>query len=51
MKSLIKMQNVSYLALAQGFEGNASFESDLRRIQRFFAEFIFDPLIFAKLIF
>ncbi|MFV0346098.1 MAG: hypothetical protein ACK5IQ_07620 [Bacteroidales bacterium] len=51
MKSLIKMQNASYLALAQVFEGNASFESNLRRIQRFFAEFIFDPTIFAKLIF
>lgn len=51
IQSMIKLQNVSYVALAQGFGGSALFESNLRRIQRFFAKFVFDPLIFTKLVF
>jgi len=51
VNSMIKLQTVSYVKLAQGFEGSAEHDSNLRRIQRFFACFVFDPLIFTRLIF
>lgn len=51
INSMIKLQTVSYVKLAQGFQNSAEHESNLRRIQRFFADFVFDPLIFTRLIF
>ena len=45
------MQTVSFVKLAQGFEGQVSYESNHRRIQRFFAEFIIDRYLLARLIF
>lgn len=51
INSMIKLQTVSYVKLAQGFECDAEHGSNLRRIQRFFAGFVFDPLIFTRLIF
>lgn len=51
INTMLKIQSVSYVKLAQGFNGEAEHESNLRRIQRFFAEFIFDSLIFTKLIY
>ena len=37
--ALIKLQTISYVKLAQGLGGSAKIESNLRRIQRFIAEF------------
>ena len=51
INSMIKFQTVSYVKLAQGFSCSVEHESSLRRVQRFFAEFVFDPLIFTKLIY
>ncbi len=51
INSMIKFQTVSYVKLAQGFNPNVEHESSLRRVQRFFAEFSFDPLIFTRLIY
>jgi hypothetical protein len=51
LSALIKLQTVCFTKLAQGFNENALVESNLRRIQRFFAEFIVDSDIIAKLIF
>ncbi|MCU4175686.1 IS4 family transposase [Carboxylicivirga sp. N1Y90] len=48
---MVKLQTVSYVKIAQGFSGSVAHESSLRRAQRFFAEFAFDPLIFTKLIY
>ena len=49
--ALCKVQTVSFSPIAQGFEGKAKVESNLRRIQRFFANFIIDTNLIAKLIF
>jgi len=49
--SLCKVQTVCFIKLAQGFEGNVKVESNHRRIQRFFAQFIIDTNLIAKLIF
>jgi hypothetical protein len=49
--SMCKLQTVSFVKLAQGFEGQAIYESNHRRIQRFFAEFIIDRHMLARLIF
>ena len=49
--ALCKVQTVCFSRLAQGFEGKARVESNLRRIQRFFADFIVDTNLIAKLIF
>ncbi len=51
VQAMIKLQSVSYTKIAQGFDSNATYESNLRRIQRFFAKFYFDPILFSKLIF
>jgi len=51
IQAMIKLQSVSYVKLAQGFETNTSYESNLRRIQRFFANFCFDPIVFSKLVY
>jgi len=49
--SLCKLQTVCYVKLAQDLSANAKVESNLRRIQRFFSEFIVDRDLIAKLIF
>ena len=49
--ALCKVQTVCFTKLAQGFEGKALVESNLRRIQRFFADFIIDTDSIARLIF
>jgi hypothetical protein len=49
--ALCKVQTVCFNKLAQGFEGKAKVESNIRRIQRFFADFIVDTNLIAKLIF
>jgi hypothetical protein len=49
--AMCKLQTVSFVKLAQGFEGEACYESSHRRIQRFFAEFIIDRTLVARLIF
>jgi len=49
--ALCKVQTVCFNKLAQGFEGKAKVESKMRRIQRFFANFIVDTNLIAKLIF
>lgn len=49
--AMCNLQTVSYVKLAQGIEGQASYDSNLRRIQRFFAKFIIDRFLLARLIF
>ena len=49
--ALCKVQSVCFNKLAQGFEGKAKVELNMRRIQRFFASFIVDTNLIAKLIF
>ena len=49
--SLCQLQTVCYVKLAQDLSGNATAESNLRRIQRFFAEYIIDQDLIAKIVF
>ena len=49
--SMCKLQTVSFVKLSQGFEGKASQESNLRRIQLFFAGFIIDNHLIANIVF
>ncbi|PRY95870.1 IS4 family transposase [Marinilabilia salmonicolor] len=49
--AMCKLQTVSFVKLAQGFEGLTQYESNHRRIQRFFAEFVIDRYLLARLIF
>jgi hypothetical protein len=49
--ALGKVQSVCFNKLAQGFEGKTKVESNMRRIQRFFARFIVDTNLIAKLIY
>jgi hypothetical protein len=49
--AMIKLQTVSFVRLSQGFESAARMESNLRRIQRFFAEFFISQDTIAKLLF
>ncbi len=49
--ALCKVQTVCFSTVAQGFEGKAKVDSNLRRIQRFFAHFIVDTNLIAKLIY
>ena len=49
--ALCKVQTVCFHKLAQGFEVKAKVESKMRRIQRFFASFIIDSNVIARLIF
>jgi hypothetical protein len=51
INSMVKLQTVSYVKIAQGFSASVAHESSLRRVQRFFAEFTFNPLIFTKLLY
>lgn len=49
--ALCKVQTVNYERLALGFDTNIEKDSNLRRIQRFFASYILDHDLIAKLIF
>ena len=49
--AMCKLQTVSFVKLAQGFEGQATYESSHRRVQRFFAEFLIERRLLARLIF
>lgn len=49
--SLIKVQSVSFERLAQGFDNEVELGSNLRRIQRFFAKFVLDLDVIARLLF
>lgn len=49
--SMCKLQTVSFVKLSQGFEGKAMQESNLRRIQRFFATYAIDNHLIAKIVF
>jgi len=49
--SMCKLQTVSFVKLSQGFEGKAMQESNLRRIQRFFATFVIDNHLIANIVF
>lgn len=51
ISALCKVQTVCFSRLAEGFAGKAKVESNLRRIQRFFAEFIVDGDLIARLIY
>jgi len=51
INSMIKFHSVSYVKLAQGFSASVEHESSMRRVQRFFAEFSFDPLVFTRLMY
>lgn len=49
--TVCKLQTVNFTKLAQGLGGVILFESNLRKIQRFFAEFLIDGDLIAKMIF
>jgi hypothetical protein len=49
--SVTKLQTVCFTKIAQDLKADVKFESNLRRIQRFFAEFVFNQDTIAKLIF
>jgi hypothetical protein len=49
--TLCKLQTVNFQRLAQGFGGDASPDSSLRRIQRFFSDFDFSGDLAARIIF
>ena len=51
LTAIIKCQTVSFSRLATIFNGKVNPDSNLRRIQRFFAEFEFDDRMFSKIIF
>jgi hypothetical protein len=48
---LCKVQTVNYERLALGFDRKVEKDSNLRRIQRFFASYILDHDLIAKLVF
>lgn len=48
---MIKFHTISYVRQAQGCSRSVEHESNLWRVQWFFAEFVFDPLIFTRLIY
>ena len=49
--ALIKVQSVNYERLAQGFDNQVELSSNLRRIQRFFAHFLLEGDLIARLLF
>lgn len=49
--AICKLQTVNFQRLAQGFGGDASSDSSLRRIQRFFSGFQLDGDLTARIIF
>lgn len=49
--ALYKVKTVNFLKLAEGLGGHSQIESNLRKIQRFFAGYLIDGNMVAKLIF
>jgi len=49
--ALCKVKNVNHMSLACAFDGEASPESSMRRVQRFMANFDFPMRVVSKLIF
>lgn len=49
--SVIKLQTVCFIKIAQDFKEDVQYGSNLRRIQRFFSDFIIDLDIIAKLLY
>jgi hypothetical protein len=49
--SLYKVQTVNFEKLAIGFDSSAKKSSRHRRIQRYFAKYVFDHNMIARLIF
>ena len=49
--TVCKLQTVNFTKLAQGFGGTTQVDSNLRKIQRFFAGFLIDGDLIAKIIF
>ncbi len=49
--SLVKIQTVNFNRLSNSFDSSSKSESSLRRIQRFFASYIFDVDLISKLLF
>ena len=49
--TVCKLQTVNFTKLAQGLGGATQIDSNLRKIQRFFAEFLIDGDLIAKMIF
>ena len=49
--AITRLRTVNYEKLAQGIGGKAKAESNLRRIQRFFAEFEIDMDVMARFVF
>lgn len=51
IQALCKVQTVNYERLALGFDTSVEKDSNLRRIQRFFASYMLDHDVIAKLVF
>jgi hypothetical protein len=51
MTALIKVQNVNYQRLTEGFDNDVNLSSTLRRIQRFFAKFDLNSDLVARLLY
>lgn len=51
MTALIKVQSVNFERLSQGFDNPVGLNSNLRRIQRFFASFSLESDLIARLLF
>lgn len=49
--SLVKVQTVNFNRLSNSFDSSSKSESSLRRIQRFFASYVFDVDLISKLLF
>lgn len=51
IKAMLQLQTVNFIKLSQGIESNVKTSSNLRRIQRFFSEYLFSEETIAKLLF
>lgn len=51
IKTMLKLQTVNFIKLSQGLESQVKASSNLRRIQRFFADFNFSEDSIAKLLY
>jgi len=51
ISSLCKLQTVSYVKLSEALSGSAQMDSNMRRIQRFFADFVIDQGLIARIVF
>ena len=49
--SLVKVQTVNFNRLSNSFDSNSKSYSSLRRIQRFFASYVFDIDLISKILY